>query len=90
MFPLITMVANGIARTIAVMVTVSIINAYLLIIFGVAISVMYFVLRHAVGHLRECQKLDSKHRGPTIDEITQKLSGLLVLRSYKQLDLRRE
>lgn len=53
-FPLIMITANGFARTIAVMVTVCLIEPYVLIIFGVAIALMFLLLRYAIGHLREC------------------------------------
>jgi len=74
------MVINGIFRSIVVVITVSVINPYVLIPACICLILMFFLMRIGARNMQECQRMDSLEREPIHNTFSMMITGLVSCR----------
>lgn len=86
MFPIMTlMFINGIFRTVVVVVTVSVINPYVLIPSSILLVIMIFILKLGSKHMAETQRMDSIEREPIHNTFSMMIGGLVSCRVSEKI-----
>lgn len=74
------MFINGIFRSIVVVITVSVINPYVLIPSTLLLVVMIFVIKLGIKHMSETQRMDGIAREPIHNTFSMMINGLVSCR----------
>ena len=83
--PICVLITYGLFRTIAVTISICVINYYCLIPLAIAIGVLILILKKSQMALIETQRLDSIVRGPIHSLFAMVVSGLITIRAYDQV-----
>jgi ATP-binding cassette, subfamily C (CFTR/MRP), member 4 len=80
------MFVNGIFRTISVVITVAVINPWILIPTAFCLVLMICVLKTGSRQLAETQRIDSIEREPVHSTFTMMITGLVSCRAGNKID----
>jgi ATP-binding cassette, subfamily C (CFTR/MRP), member 4 len=78
-------IAQGILRSVTVMITVAIINPWLFIVAVVSLCAMILVMRRVVAPMQSSQVLDGIYRGPIHTTFSLVVQGLVTLRAFDKI-----
>ena len=84
--PFVVFIAQGIFRTVTVMITVGIINYWLLIGIVISVFLMYLILQKGIATQQNAQKMDGMLRGPIHSTFAMVIQGLVTLRAFKRIE----
>ena len=83
------MVIQGFLRVLTVIISISIVNPWLLIFAAIAIVMMIRVYRLGVTAMIDAQRLDQRFFGPINTTFTMVITGLVTFRAYRKFDFYR-
>jgi len=76
-------VTQGIMRSLTVVVTVSMVNPWLLIVVAVSLVYMYYITSLGIKPMVDSQRFDQQFTGPINTTFSMVISGMTTLRSYR-------
>lgn len=87
---LILITVQGLFRTITVVITVAIINPWILVIVAVSGIIMYFTVVKGNRVMIEAQRRDAESRGPINNVIATVVNGLVSVRASDRINYFRQ
>lgn len=91
LMPILVIVATqGILRTISVVITVAVVNPWIIIPSFIGLFYMLYVTKRGIKPMIESQRFDFLYYGPINQTFTMMISGLVTFRAYRRFDFYRE
>ena len=81
--PVLMFVTQGILRAGSVVISVAIVNPYILIVAIIGIIYMSYVVRTAMPTMVDAQRFDQQFFGPINTQLTTVVNGLTTFRGYR-------
>jgi ABC-type multidrug transport system fused ATPase/permease subunit len=84
--PIAVLVTQGMMRSITVIITVSIVNPWLLIVAAIGAVYMVYVVNKGIPPMIDAQRFDQMFYGPINSTFAMIINGLVTLRAYRKFD----
>jgi len=84
--PIAVLVTQGMMRSITVIITVSIVNPWLLIVAAIGAVYMVYVVNKGIPPMIDAQRFDQLFYGPINSTFAMIINGLVTLRAYRKFD----
>ena len=82
--PILMLVTQGMLRAASVVISVAIVNQWILIIALIAIFYMIYVVKTAMSTMVDAQRFDQQFFGPINTSLTTIVNGQVTFRGYRQ------
>ena len=79
-------VTQGLLRALSVVITIAILNPYLIIPALLGLTYMIYISKTGLKSMLESQRLDFLQQGPINQTYTMAITGLITFRAYKSFD----
>jgi ABC-type multidrug transport system fused ATPase/permease subunit len=84
--PILVLVTQGALRSITVVITVSIVNPWLLIPAVIGLTYMISTVKKGIPPMIDAQRFDQKFYGPINSTFAMVINGMVSLRAYRKFD----
>ena len=84
--PLTLLVTQGFMRAVSVVISVSIVNPWLLIPAAIGVVLSYHITKTGLAPMIEAQRFDQLFHGPINQTLSMVTNGLVTFRAYRKFD----